>query len=92
MLTDEQCDEFRASRGTFNDMVREIHEAGRKRERCAMTLTDYQLEIAARKLCELLCWAVTEFNMKTARETLALHLKRPAVQAIAYALAQKEES
>lgn len=28
-LTDEQCNEFRRSRGTFNDMVRAIFEAGR---------------------------------------------------------------
>jgi hypothetical protein len=28
-LTDEQCDEFRRTRGSFNDMVRVIFEAGR---------------------------------------------------------------
>ena len=29
MLTDNQCNEFRQMRGSFNDMVRAIHEAGR---------------------------------------------------------------
>lgn len=28
MLTDEQCDEFRRTPGTFNDMVRAIYDAG----------------------------------------------------------------
>lgn len=30
MLTDEQCNEFRRLPGSFNDMVRAIHEAGRQ--------------------------------------------------------------
>lgn len=29
MLTEEQCAEFRRLPGTFNDMIRDIYEAGR---------------------------------------------------------------
>ena len=52
-------------------------------------MTPEQIEVAARKLCELREWEITEVNLAHARSTLQLHLARPAVQAIKYALEQK---
>ena len=41
-LTDEQCNEFKRSKGTFDDMVRAIYEAGQadEREACAEMCID----------------------------------------------------
>ena len=55
-------------------------------------LTEHQLEIAARKLCELAgAKESSEWLMQYARKRIIEHLERLEHQAIAYAVVQKEE-
>jgi len=50
MLTDKQCDEFRAMPGNFNDMVRKIYVAGYEHGITDMeSLVLMQMDYAKRK-------------------------------------------
>jgi len=54
-------------------------------------LTEHQLEIAARKLCELWAWPDDHSGLAQTRVYIKDALRLPRVQAIVYALAQPKE-